>query len=468
MARTLIKPVDASLLLTDRGATPAHVAALAVCSPPDGESPSFLGELVAAWRERRDFAAPFNYHLRLVPLLSWEELDPDQVDLDYHLRHSALPRPGGERELGVLISRLHSHPLDHHRPLWELHVIEGLEGDRFALYLKLHHMQFDGVAGVRFFQRFLSAQPGAGVPRPPWEVGFGAPRLSGEADGQQRGGIVRDVVGGIRSLPAIARSSGGLALEMLARRQPELALPFGAPTSPLNGRIQAARRFATQLYEFDRVRALADASGATINDVFLAVCAGALRRYLGERGELPDRTLTAGLPMSVRPAGDTELGNAITFIQAKLYTDEADPLARLEAIHRSTTAAKTRLEGLPRPAIDAYTLLVFGPYLGQLGLGLGGIGPPFQNVVVSNVPGPSEPLHLGGARIDELYGLPLLFNGQALSISILSYGGRFNVGFMGCRDSLPHMQHIAVHAGEALAELEEALIGSGYSDGSRP
>jgi WS/DGAT/MGAT family acyltransferase len=225
----------------------------------------------------------------------------------------------------------------------------------------------------------------------------------------------------------------------------------------LNGRIHGPRRFATQHYELDRVKAVARAAGATINDVFVAICAGAIRRYLKELDELPEESLIAALPVSIRPAGTAAVGNAITFIHVKLYTDIDDPEDRLAAIHDSADDAKQRLQQLPRAGMENYTLLVMGPYLAQLALGLGGYTRPMHNVVISNVPGPSEALYLGGARVSELYPVSLLFNGQALNISVVSFGGFFNLGFTGARDSLPSMQRLAVYTGEELAELEATL-----------
>lgn len=194
----------------------------------------------------------------------------------------------------------------------------------------------------------------------------------------------------------------------------------------------------------------------SINDVFMALCSGALRRYLGELGQLPAESLTVGMPVSVRPAGDESVGNAITFILAQLHTEIADPRERLRACHASAQAAKQPLLVLPKAAINHYTMMLMTPQMLQMSLGLGGYTRPMYNLIISNVPGPSEVLYLNGARLEQLYPISLLFNGQALNISVVSYAGRFNLGFTGCRDSLPSMQKIAVYTGEALEALERA------------
>lgn len=460
-----MNPLDASWLFVESKRTPMHVGALAVFSLPPEASVDFLKNLFAHLRSPSAFVPPFNLRLRqprlggfsrpLVP--GWEE-DP-QIDLDYHLRHSALPQPGGERELGVLISRLHSHPLDFARPLWECHVIEGLENDRFALYMKMHHSLVDGVGGMRMLTRLLSADPAAQNLPPPWAVGSGEkrqPRRSGPSWQQ----LVAQTREQLRYLPSVGKAVGGAWAEAWQGPQDEAGLPFRGPMSVLNGKISAQRRFATQHYDLKRIRAVARAQQVTVNDVFLCMCSGALRRYLDELGALPEEPLTAGLPVSVRPKDDAESGNAISFIIANLHTHLADPLERLAAIRQSTVLAKSRFQTLPKAAISNYTLLFMAPFVLQLLSGLGGVTRPMFNLTISNVPGPEDYLYFNGARLEQMYPVSLLPHGQALNITVVSYGGQFNVGFTGCRDTLPHVQHLAVYTGDALYEIE-SLLGLG-------
>lgn len=445
-----LKVNDAAWLFAERKHVPQQVAILAQCTPPPGAPKTFVADLVARWREHRSFAPPFNYKLTGGAVKRWEQLDDADIDLDYHLRHSALPTPGGERQLGVLISRWHSRPLDRNYPLWEMHVIEGLEGGRFAIYVKVHHSQMDGVAGVRLFKRAFSADQAAqGLP-PVWEVGMGGVRPSLVPGAEQppkpsgKPGTVLSAVGqGYR--------------DTFREPKDERAAMFRAPRTILNGRIHGPRRFATQHYEFDRIKRVAKAAGVTANDVFLAVCSGALRRYLLEEGSLPEKSLTTLVPVSVRPKGDAGGGNAISFLAAKLATDVADPGERLAVINRSMELGKQRIQDLPKAAMDNYTTLLMTPFITQAVLGFGGYGAPSSNVVISNVPGPNAPVYVDGARIDQIYPVSLLYHGQALNITAVSYAGQFNIGYTGCRDSLPHMQHIAVYSGEALSELEAAV-----------
>ena len=237
-----------------------------------------------------------------------------------------------------------------------------------------------------------------------------------------------------------------------------LGAPFKAPKSILNGRITGQRRFATQAYSMARIKAVARAADCTLNDIVLGICSTALRRFLLESGDLPEQSLTAGIPVSVRPKDDTEQGNAISFIIAALGTDIEDPLERLAVISASTRVAKEHLQSLPKDAIETYTLLVMGPYMAQLLSGLGGRTRPVFNITISNVPGPQQTLYVRGARMVEHYPVSLISHGQALNITCHSYADTLNFGFLGCRDTLPHMQRIAVYTGEALEELEAALL----------
>ncbi len=457
-----LKPLDAAWLYVDTVDTPMQVACMAIFSLPEEAPGDFLKDLFEHLRAVPSFAPPFNLKLKSPKLKTvmpaWVEAE--HIDLDYHLRHSALPKPGGERELGVLISRLHSHPMDFNRPLWEMHVIEGLENGRFALYMKMHHSLVDGVGGMRMLERMLTPDPTARSHPPPWAVGCGAGRpRSDNARGfdAQLNKMVETVKEQAGIAPAVMRALGRVVRESLQHTDPQEALPFAGPRSVFNAKVSAQRRFATQHYGLERVRRVANAAGVTLNDVFLGLCAAAMRRYLLEHGALPRTPLTAGVPVSVRPADDQNAGNAISFIIASLNTTVEDPVERLVAISESTQVAKEHLQGLPKAGIDSYTMIFMAPFILQLLAGLGGRMRPMFNVTISNVPGPKEPLYFNGARMEQIYPVSLLSHGQALNITSVSYAGQFNVGFTGCRDALPSMQRLAVYTGEALEELEQAM-----------
>lgn len=462
MAKTYkLNPLDAAWLMVESTETPMHVGSLTIFSLPKKASPDFLRDTVASLKQHRNFAPPFN--LKLVSpklkgvLPAWTE--DHKIDLDYHFRHSALPAPGGERELGVLISRLHSHPLDFNRPLWECHLIEGLEHNRFALYVKMHHSQVDGVGGMKMLERMLSPDPEATDRAPPWAVGRGGstaskPRTVRAPLSERLRALATQQA---ETLPGVVRALGEVVRESFGSGDAAGAAPFVAPKSILNRKIGGQRRFATQYYELERIKKVAKAAEVTVNDVFLELCAGALRRYLDEIQALPNAPLTAGVPVSVRPADDADSGNAISFIIANLHTQLSDPLKRLKAIQESTRIAKDKLQALPKAGINNYTMVFMAPYILSLLTGLGGRTKPMFNVTISNVPGPREHLYFNGARLEQMYPLSLLSHGQALNITVVSYAGQFNVGFTGCRDTLPHMQRLATYMAESLEELESAV-----------
>jgi WS/DGAT/MGAT family acyltransferase len=462
MLGNILKPNDAAWLFAESQRTPMHVGMLATLTMPDDADDGYLEEMVTAWRRVKTFSAPFNYVLQGPGLPRWKELPDDRIDLDYHLRHSAVPSPGGERELGVLVSRLHTQRLDRRYPLWECHVIEGVEPGKWSLYMKVHHSQIDGVGGLRLARRMFSVDPSSRDMLPPWAVGMHGPDQSGvvreprSSERRTDTGLSASsvVAGGASVLASLAKTYGETITGLGGSGR---AVPFRAPRSVLNNRIHAPRRFATQRYEIDRLKAVASAGDVSLNDVFLTICGGALRRYLDERGQLPSSSLTANVPVSVRPEGDINVGNAISFLYASLATDKGDPVERLEAVSASTRAAKDRLPQAMVPLMDAYTSVLMGPFLAPAVFGVGGYGPPDANLVVSNVPGPREARYFNGSKLEAYYPMSLLFHGQALNITAVSNDGNFCIGYTGCRDTLPHLQRIAVYTGLALQELESAL-----------
>lgn len=457
--------VDRWFFAIDAPGVPSHVAALVTLKLPDGAPPDFIRTLADDMRAARTFGAPFNYRLKHPGRRRWapsfEVLDDDQIDLDYHFRHSALPAPGGERDLGVLVSRLFSRPLDPAKPLWEVHLIEGLENNRFAWFFKVHHGLMDGVGGMRRFGQMLSTDPSSRKLTPIWTIKpreRSQPEVSKQERRARARAAARQALG---ATGALAKAAGETIREGMRPTDPAWAVPYAAPMSILNGRITAQRRFATQTYDLDRIKALAKGFGVSVNDVFLALCAGGLRGYLLELGKLPEQSLQVGMPVNVRAADDDSSSNAISAVLAKLRTDIEDPGERIAAIADSTRLAKDKLKELPKAAGDLFGAVILGPMaLGQLA-GLAGRTTPTFNLLVSNVPGPPHKLYLRGAELEGLYPLSVLSHGQALNISTGSMSGKMHIGFLGCRDTLPSLQRLALHTADALEELEKALAAKG-------
>jgi diacylglycerol O-acyltransferase len=457
-----VPPLDAAWLALESRDTPMHVGGLFEFTLADDAPPDYLKQQFELMREVHTIPAPWNLKLVEPPVLGGRVplmREMRDVDLDYHVRHSALPHPGGQRELGILVSRLHSNQLDLHRPLWEVHLIEGLEGNRFAMYSKIHHSLIDGVSGMRLIMRAMSSDPSDRGTRPFWTLGEGQrSQQPAEDNGRSPLALPLDLLrGGASALTGLSRAAADLALAAVDNRP--LQAPYRAPGSVLGGRLGGQRRFATQQYELKRLRRIARTAECTLNDVVLYLSGTALRWYLAEHAHLPERPLTAGIPVNLREADDQSMGTAIGMMVAELGTNIAAPLERLEAIKRSTGEAKRHLAELPPAARTSYTLLINGPYIAALLAGLSGRAPIPFNLGISNVPGPSELLYMNGSRLDALFPLSLLLHGNALNITCVSYAGTLNFGFTGARDTLPHLQHLAVYMGQALDEISEVVLG---------
>ena len=459
-----LNPLDSAWLFTESRATPNHVGGLLQFKLPEGAPKDYMRKMMADFRSHREFTAPWNRRLKYAfnknPVPVW--IEDDDIDLEYHVRHAALPWPGGERELGELVGRLQSTPLDLSRPPWECTLIEGLEGDRFALFIKMHHSLIDGVSGMKLLQRAMSPDREKSRKLPPfWAAGLPRPTRAHDDNplptvANAAAMAVDALRGQARTVPQLVVAFGRM-LKGLGSGE-GMVVPFTSPQSVLNGRVREKRRFATQQFPMERLRNLARAAECTLNDVVLAICGGALRRFLEERGDLPAKSLTTGIPVSVRPADDNHGGNAITFIIATLGTDIADARERLAAIRESVRHAKDHVQSLPKQAMLQYTVLLMAPTILTLLTGIGGRTPPMFNITISNVPGPEQPLYFRGAQLLSIYPASIVTHGQALNITCESYNGQMNFGFTGCHASLPSLQKVAVYAAEALQELEALLL----------
>lgn len=464
----LLTPSDALFLYLESRETMMHAAGLLHFTAPADSPPDHLRHVVEELRAAGTVRPPWNLKLATPdflknPLQAW--IEDDKVDIDYHVRRTALPSPGDERELGIVVSRLHGHSIDLHRPPWEVHLIEGLERGRFALYVKVHHALLDGYTATRVLSQALTPEPRESL-RPFFfelpEVRKQRPRPAPETAGELEatGPQFADLIGAVRDQYGAAQGVYRAMREVVRASRSEgseLVTPRSAPPCILNKRIGRSRRFATQQIEVARLKAAARAAGGTINDVILALSGGSLRRYLLEQDALPASPLVAMVPVNARPKDDPGGGNAVGALLASMATDIDDPVRRLAAVIASTTRAKEQLQGMSRLGILEYSALLLTPAGLQLLPVLAGHVRPAFNVVVSNVPGPEGPLYLGGARLESNYPMSIPVHGLALNITCMSYAGRMNFGFIGCRDTLPHLQRLAVYLGEEMVALERAL-----------
>ena len=411
-----LHPIDFIFLSLEKRQQPMHVGGLFLFEIPENAPDTFMQDLVNDIRKSKTIPVPpFNNRLSG---LFWDE--DEEFDLDHHFRHVSLPHPGRIRELLIYISQEHSTLIDRAKPLWTCNIIEGIEGNRFAMYFKIHHAMVDGVAGMRLIEKSLSDDPTEKSIVPPWCVeGKRAKRLK-----ESKPGRIKKVLMGLKDqLQATPRVMQELSQTLLKDfgRNPDYVSSFQAPSSILNQRVSSSRRFAAQSFELDRFRHIAKALDVTINDIVLAVCSGALREYLISHQSLPNKPLIAMVPASLR-SDDSDVSNRITMILANLATHKDDPLERLQTIRRSVQNAKQRFKRMTSDQILNYSAVVYGP----AGLNiLSGMMPKHQafNLVISNVPGPREPLYWNGAKLDALYPASIVLDGQALNITMTSYLG---------------------------------------------
>ncbi|WP_342806310.1 wax ester/triacylglycerol synthase family O-acyltransferase [Alteromonas sp. M12] len=455
--------IDAAWFLVEKPNAPAHFGPLIILSKPNNVEDTYVRDLVNEWRKyNHGYQPPFNYKLSMLPTPSWDILADSDIDLEYHLRHSALPAPGGEKELGELVSRLHSHPLDRDKPLWECHVIEGLENNRFALYLKLHHGQMDGMGTVKLIQNSFSLSP-HDKQLPPWcfnvikdlEKNPNLSELSEQVTFKPS--LVNKLIKTASSTTQFSQRVLSFLYSAYVKKMPEVAAPFKAPDTLLNGRIHASRRYATQHYPLSTLKNIAKTVQVSINDVFLTICGGALRKYLSELNSLPDKDLIGQVPVNIRPKDGDAIGNSLAFIYSNLGTTISDPIERLLAIHKSIESGKSVQESLPEEGVELFSTMLLSPYMTEIILGLGGHVSPAANMVISNVRGPNRYLFFKDARVEHIYGPSVLFHGQALNITMSTYVNQVDIGFTGCRETLPSMQKLAVYTGEELVKLERAV-----------
>lgn len=459
---------DSVFLLAESREHPVHVGGLQLFDLPEGAGPDYLGDLYRTLIARDEVDRRFrNRAMRGISSLGqWAWTPDEEFDLEYHVRLSALPRPSRVRELLALVSRLHGSLLDRHRPLWECHLIEGVEGGRFAVYSKVHHAVYDGVSALTRMRRALSEDPDARDQAPIWALGSRREGAAREHRDPGLNALIRQSIGDpVRTGGSLARVFGdalgigpaafGVVRSALSEQPP--TMPMQAPRTMLNGPITGARRFAAQSWPLDRIKAVRAASGATLNDVVLAMSSGALRRYLLEFGALPDRPLTAMVPISLRAPSD-EGGNAIGAILCNLATDTDDPAVRLDRIHASMMHGKQTYAGLTPLQITALTAALVSPLLAPMLPGGTLLSPGF-NLIISNVPGPPRPLYWEGARLRGLYPVSVPVDGQALNITVTTYVDNLEFGLTGCRRSVPHLQRMLSHLEDSLAELEKAVCG---------
>jgi len=472
--------IDASFLYMETPQTPMHVAGFSIIELPR----EFKGNFYEVYK--RHIAA----RLHLFPVLKkkivpvpWDIdhpiwVDDDELDIDYHVRHLGLPEPGTVEQLEELVGRLHSNFLDRSRPLWEFYVIDGLADGHHAIYTKIHHAAVDGGAGMALTNMMYDTSPAGRQIEP-------APARGEHPEdrpdplallGSAYRNMLSQQVGALQRLPDVLKAIASVVAPVVRNvvRLPAKGLPnLVAPRTMLNATITSQRAFTARSLSLAQAKAVAKETGTKLNDIVMAVSAGALRRYLLEKHGLPKEPLVAFVPISLRPPGNTESTNQVSGMLCSLATDIKDPVERLRAIQASTVEAK-ELSGKVRDATPRDFSIFGAPFVLHEAMELYGRShladrlPPPANVVVSNVPGPQAPLYVAGARVLTLYPVSIPAHGMALNITVQSYCGSLDFGLTACRKTVPELRKLADYLDEALAELHEAVFGSAPPKGAAP
>jgi diacylglycerol O-acyltransferase len=452
---TPLLPPDNMFLLLENRNQPMHVGSLMLLSPPPKSAANYAQTLADWALSYRHAQPPFNQKLtKRFGLAFWQ--DDTEFDLEAHFQHISLPKPGRIRELLAIVSKLHSGMLDRAKPLWEIYIIDGVEDGRVAVYCRIHHALIDGVAGMRMLQKSMSADPKARDAVPFWAM---PPHKRVAPEGVIANvtapiSKANKVMGVIREQAATwPRVTKEIIKSIKARNSDaDYVSVFQAPRTILNQPISASRRFAAQSWALPRIKAAAKKHNATLNDIVLAMCASALRQYLIDLNALPDKPLVAMVPVSLRK-DDSEAGNQVGMVLANLATHLSHPLERLEAIARSIQNSKDRFASMSQLEIMNYV----GTALAISGINMAtGMAPTWQafNIVISNVPGPSETLYWNGAKLEGIYPVSIAMDGQAANITVMSYAEKFEIGIIACRRTLPHMQKLLAYLEAGLVELE--------------
>jgi diacylglycerol O-acyltransferase / wax synthase len=472
--------LDAQFLALETPRQSGHVGALAILD--DSERPGgrlTIADICSLMSERLSLLPPLSWRLVEVPLgldyPYWIE-DPD-FDMDFHVRELALPSPGTDARLAEQVARIIARPLDRSRPLWELYLIHGLEGGGVGMLTKIHHALIDGLSGAEIMGVLFDLAPeGREVTNSrPLRPGREPSDLEMLARGLA--GIPRYPVRVLRSMPAALPNltetpfgtlPGTGVVSRLADRVQRAVGGDGsardrntlrAPKTSLNGRISAHRRFAFGQLSLDEVKAIKNEHGCTVNDVVVAICTGAVRRWLIEHGELPTEPLVAQIPVSVRTSEQAgTYGNRIMLMSAPLFTNLPDPVVRLRRTHEALAVMKERHRALPAELLqDANHFIppaVFARAArATFALSVSSPGRPTWNLVISNVPGPQIPLYCAGARLDANYPVSVITDGMGLNMTVMSYCGHLDFGLVADRDQMPDLWKMIGWLQDSLEEL---------------
>jgi diacylglycerol O-acyltransferase len=460
--------LDATFLYMETPSSPMHVSSLMVLDPSTSPDEFSFEKVRAVYEERLPLAPPFRRRLVEVPFdlnhPVWIE-DPD-FDLDWHLRHIAVPRPGTMKELQELVGHLVAMPLDRSRPLWEVWLIDGLEGGYVALLSKVHHAAIDGASGEELIIALLDLTPEV-EEKPPPETPWVPDKVPSDTQ------LVAYALASLAQTPVRAVKTARRTVEAALKirdenRKPDVTpppSPFSAPNTSFNAALTQHRTIGTATLSLAEAKMVKNAFGVKVNDVVLALCAGALRHYLDGRGEKPDAALVAMVPISVR-SDDLKgaMGNQVSTALATLATDLDDPVERLLAIHEGMNRAKVQQDAIGADTLQNWVEFAAPAVFNRAvriysRMKVADRHRPLFNVTISNVPGPPFPLYVAGARLVASFPIGPIFDGGGLNMTVMSYMDSLDFGLNGCPELIPDIGIIADGLHLALEELKKAADG---------
>lgn len=451
----LVSLVEQLFFLIEKQKQPMHVGGLFLFDIPASATSDFVANLVRQMR-KSDTLPTYPFNQVLHNLTFWKTAE--NFDIHYHFHHTVLPKPHSLKALFAYVSDVHANRLDKAYPLWECHIIEGIETEisesspkRFALYFKIHHALVDGVAAMRIVEKSLSSSPTEEMLLPPWALLSRDQQYLEHVTPQKRtfGKLMKQQIGTIK--PVL----GELKNSLKEREDPDHVSTLQAPATPLNQRITNSRAFFARTYALSRFQKIAEQLKVSLNDVALAVCSGALRSYLLQLGQLPTEPLIAFVPVSLR-RDDSASGNQASLVLCNLATEMTDPIERINTIHASMSKGKDRFGRMQQAEVINYSAISYAWEGVNL---LTNAYPKKQafNILISNVPGPKEPLYWNGAKLSALFPASVIFDGQALNITFSSYEDNLHFGIIGCDKTLPNLAGLAELLPAELARLETHL-----------
>lgn len=453
--------MDLGFFLTETDASPKHVGGLLMFSKPATAADDYVEKLVEEYACNIDeIRAPFNQIIQF-PIFrapSWE--CDKNFDINNHVFYHQIDGDDFRDSLYDLIGNLHSVRMDRSRPMWEMHVIQGIDDKRFALYTKLHHAYADGVTMSSWLVNSLSESARTKSVTPIWSV-LPHKRRQSTADSisimkvlTQLGGRYSDY---IKAFTGLSKLSAQLALETLNLTKNAVAVPFRANSStPLTGQVSAGRQIATAAVDMERVHRLRKLTRSTLNHIALTCIDGALHRYLQDCGTDINEPITIQMPVNLRKSGDDSLGNKIGIVLVELASKTTDPYERLREIGFTLRNVRYQIDGVPPASVMAYTVLLGGVSLIAEALKLGDVLPPLGNTLVSNVPGPAKALYLKGAKLEEMYPISALTPSNHLNITLYSYDGRLQFGLV-ASTAMPNLNVLGDYIHDAFDDLEKAV-----------